>query len=72
MKQTPCQKIYSEDKKIVLYADNETSLGAIHDFLLHVKGEIVDRILKAQEDETKAANASKEKKEEVKKPEEKK
>jgi len=56
MKQENIVKIASEDKKIILLADADTSLGLMHDFLLSVKGEVVARILKAQEEEVTAAN----------------
>ena len=41
----------SDDKRIQLSFENPTSLGTMHDFLVRVKGLIVDQILKAQKDD---------------------
>jgi len=48
MEQIKTATFKSADNKIVLTCDADTSLGVIHDFLLHIKGDIVNRILEAQ------------------------
>jgi len=53
MKQLAQAKFESDDKKIQLLCDADTSLGSIHDFLMGLKGEIVDRMVKAQKEESK-------------------
>lgn len=51
MKQLAQAKFESGDHKIQLLCDADTSLGNIHDFLMALKGEIVDRMVKAQKEE---------------------
>lgn len=53
MKQENCVRIVSENKKIIILADLDTSLGEMHDFLLKVKGNVVERIAQIQKDEIK-------------------
>ena len=67
MKQETSIKIMSEDKKISLYCDMNVSLGMLHDFLLLLKGNIVERMVKAQKEEEESSKEQ-EKKEEPKKP----
>ena len=59
MKQLAQVKFQSEDKKIELLCDTDTALGKIHDFLMALKGEIVDRMVKAQKEETGVAEEKK-------------
>jgi len=59
MKQETVVKIISEDKKMMLICDADISLGSLHDFLLLVKGEVVSRIVKAQQEEKAATEAVK-------------
>ncbi len=54
MKQERAVKFISEDKKIVIFADEDTSLGSMHDFLLMAKGGIVERLNKSQKEEEEA------------------
>lgn len=60
MKQISSAKFESDCKKVMLMCDADTSLGAMHDFLMRLKGEIVDRMIKAQKDEEAMAEAQKE------------
>jgi len=60
MKQTNTIKITSEDGKITLYCDQDTSLGSLHDFLMYIKGVTVERINAAQKEEQEAADKIKE------------
>jgi protein subunit release factor B len=59
MKQDTIVRITSEDNKITLLCEADVAIGALHDFLLMVKGNIVERINKAQEEEQKATDAVK-------------
>jgi len=60
MKQLPVQCLKSEDGKISLFCDNDTPLGKLHDFLLLTKGEIVERMVKYQQEEQEASDKVKE------------
>lgn len=68
MKQENCVRIVSENKKITILADLSTSLGEMHDFLLLVKGNVVERMTKVQDEEQEEDKKQKEleKKEEPK------
>jgi len=70
MKQENIIKISSEDKKISIYCDADTPLGLMHDFLLLLKGNIVERMSAAQNEEQAVTDKLKEKEtEEVTEPE---
>ncbi len=43
--------------KIKLYIENDTALGVFHDFLMLVKGEMVDRMIRSQKQEEEIAAA---------------
>lgn len=45
----------SECKKMKLICDADTPLGVLHDYLMAVKGEIVDRMQNAQKKEQEIA-----------------
>jgi len=64
MKQITTVKIASEDNKIILVCDADTNVGVLHDFLLHVKGNMVEKINKAHAEEIAATEAVKAKDEE--------
>lgn len=51
MNQVPVQKIVSDCGKAVFIIDNDMSLGILHDFLLLLKGEFVDRMVKVQKEQ---------------------
>jgi len=54
MKPENVVRFVSEDKKVSLYCDADTALGALHDFLMLVKGDVVGRIQEAQKQELEA------------------
>jgi len=54
MKQTGMQAFKSEDGKFTILCDNDSNLGNLHDFLLSVKGHVVDLIVSAQKQEAEA------------------
>lgn len=59
MQQQAQAKFQSENGKVQLLCDNDTALGDLHDFLMAIKGEIVQRMVKAQKDEEKASEEHK-------------
>ncbi len=60
MIQQGIQKFPSLCGKIALHVDNDTALGALHDFLMLIKGEIVARMVANQKQEEQQAQAQKE------------
>lgn len=59
MKQIATQKFVSEDNKFMVLCENDLSLGKIHDYLLEIKGQIVEMISTAQKQEQAATDAVK-------------
>ncbi len=55
MQQETCVKFSSDDKKIVVYCDGDTSLGSMHDILMKMKGHIIDRMTQVHKDEIAAS-----------------
>ena len=51
LKQVPTQRFESECKKAVIFVENDMPLGSFHDFLMFVKGHMVDLMVKAQKEE---------------------
>lgn len=47
MIQTPMQKFESKCSKARLYVQNDMSLGDLHDFLMELKGNILERMVQA-------------------------
>lgn len=60
MKQEGYQKFANEDNTIEIFCHNSTPLGVIHDFFLEIKGHIVDRMVRAQKEETETSEKHKE------------
>jgi hypothetical protein len=54
MKQESSVRFSSEDKKIHLICDSDVSLGSLHDFVMHLKGIVIDRMIEAQKSEMAA------------------
>jgi hypothetical protein len=59
MKQIGTQKFESEDKKFIVICENDMSLGLLHDYLLELKGNVVDMLSAAHKQERDAAEAVK-------------
>lgn len=59
MKQTGTQTFTSEDNKFIVICDNTLSRGSLHDYLLELKGAVVETISKAQAQEQEASDAVK-------------
>ena len=70
MKQINTVKFISEDSKMMVICDSDTNVGSLHDFLLEIKGNVVEKILSAHKQEQEAAEKVKEA--DAKKAEEKK
>ena len=60
MEQVPSQKFASECGRATLLVENTMPLGQLHDFLLRIKGEIVDRMVNVQKQEDEIAQKQKE------------
>jgi hypothetical protein len=60
MKQSTVQKMISECGKAIIAVDNDMSLGAFHDFLMQVKGIIVDMMVKSHQQQQQEADKQKE------------
>ena len=57
MKQIGTQKFVSDDNKFIIICENDLSLGVIHDYLLQMKGTVVEMITNAQKQEQEATDA---------------
>lgn len=56
--QTPVTRFASQCGKASIFVENDMPIGVFHDFLMHIKGLMVDRMVAAhQEQVTQAANA---------------
>jgi len=51
MKQETSAKLTGKSEKIHLICDPATPLGELHDFLMEIKGNIVERMIQAQKEE---------------------
>jgi CO dehydrogenase nickel-insertion accessory protein CooC1 len=60
MKQLNAVKFISEDGKMMVVCDADTNVGLLHDFLLEIKGNVVEKIIAAQKQEREAAEKVKE------------
>ena len=58
-KQIPAQKFESPCKKAVTIVENDMPLGSFHDYLLSLKGEMVDRMVKSQKEENEQSEIQK-------------
>ena len=59
MKQCQVVNYVSEDGKIKVYVDTDTALGQLHDFLMLIKGNVVDMMVAAHKEEQAYADAQK-------------
>lgn len=59
LKQFATQKFESECKKAVIFVENDMPLGSFHDFLMYIKGHMVDLMVKAQKEELEIAESCK-------------
>ena len=49
--QKSVQQFESECKRAKIFVDNDTPIGVFHDFLIKIKGQMVDIMTKNQKDE---------------------
>lgn len=59
MKQIPCQNFISDNGKIKVIIDNDEPVGSIHDFLMKVKGLVIEIMIKAHKEELAHAEEQK-------------
>ena len=57
--QKPVTQFSSECGKAQIYVDNEMPIGIFHDFLMIIKGLMVDRMVAAHQEQTTQAEAAK-------------
>lgn len=60
MNQVQLVKFENKNKNVSILCNTATPLGELHDFLLEIKGHIVDRMVKAQKEEEEVAKKQKE------------
>jgi len=51
MKQNPAQEFVSECGRAKIYVNNDMPIGVFHDFLMSIKGLMVDRMVKAHQEQ---------------------
>lgn len=57
--QIPAQKFISECKKATFYVENDMPIGVVHDFLMYLKGMMVDKMIEAHKQQQSVADAQK-------------
>lgn len=55
----PVQQFLSECGRAKVYVENEMPIGAFHDFLMLMKGQMVDRMIAAHKEQVAQAEAQK-------------
>ena len=58
MKQIPVQQFTSECGKARIFVENDMPIGVFHDFLMELKGAMVDRMVAAHKEQVTQANAA--------------
>jgi len=53
------QQFSSKCKRALLYVENDMPVGELHDFVLSVKGHLVDLMVKLQKEEQEMADSQK-------------
>lgn len=51
MKQTATTEFLSDCGKARIYVENDIQIGVFHDFLMHIKGLMVDKMVKTHKQE---------------------
>lgn len=59
MQQKPTTQFTSECGLAKVFVDNEMPIGIFHDFLMQIKGAMVDRMIKAHQDQVAEMEAQK-------------
>lgn len=60
MKNNPTQQFISECGRANIFVSNDMPIGVFHDFLMHIKGVMVDRMVAAHKEEMAIAEKMKE------------
>ena len=60
MKQTATQQFESECGRAKIIVHNDMPIGVFHDFLLEIKGHMVDKMVAAQKEQKEVAEKQKE------------
>lgn len=55
MKQNPAQEFISECGRAKIYVNTDMPIGVFHDFLMNIKGLMVDRMVKAHQEQIEQA-----------------
>ncbi len=58
MKQNPVQKFVSSCERAVVFVENDMPIGVFHDFIMELKGLMVDRMVKAHQEQEAQAKAA--------------
>lgn len=61
MKQQPTQQFVSECERAKIFVENEMPIGIFHDFLMELKGMMVDRMVAAHKEQQELADVAQEK-----------
>jgi hypothetical protein len=59
MKQNPVQQFKSDCGRIAVNVDNDMPIGFFHDFLMEIKGLMVDRMIVAHKEQIEQAESAK-------------
>jgi len=57
--QKPVTQFTSDCERAKIYVDNDMPIGVFHDFLMSIKGLMVDRMVAAHQEQTAQAEAAK-------------
>lgn len=58
MKQNPVQQFISECGRAKIFVENEMPIGIFHDFLMQLKGLMVERMVTAHQEQVQQAQAA--------------
>jgi hypothetical protein len=59
MNQKPTQLFESQSGKARIYVDNDMAIGEFHDFLMELKGIMIEKMVAAQKDQEQQAEEAK-------------
>ena len=57
--QKPVQQFVSDCERARIFVENEMPIGVFHDFLMQIKGLMVDRMVQAHKEQIEQAEAAK-------------
>lgn len=56
MKQNPAQEFVSECGRAKIYVNNDMPIGVFHDYLMEIKGLMVERMVKAHQEQVEQSS----------------